>query len=183
MTYRGILEDADAFFHDVAAKQPANLQCNGCSLCCYGLFEISAADIPVLAEGLSQLHPARRNAVIRRAAEVVASSQHPNLREAAPPEKESFFDRTAAIACPNLSADGRCVVYEHRPLVCRTFGIPLREGDRYLGDVCDLNFTQASAEEKLTAAWDLNREDELGPDDEYTVPEAIVAIARLRRWL
>jgi hypothetical protein len=28
--------------------------------------------------------------------------------------------------CAMLEADGRCAVYEHRPLVCRTQGLPLR---------------------------------------------------------
>jgi Fe-S-cluster containining protein len=73
-------------------------------------------------------------------------------------------------------------MYEHRPLVCRTFGLPLRNGDKYLGDVCELNFTQATQEEKSAAAWDLQSEDELGVEDEYTIPEAIVLMARLRGW-
>jgi Fe-S-cluster containining protein len=75
------------------------------------------------------------------------------------------------------------MVYEHRPLVCRTFGLPLREAERYVGDVCDLNFKSATDENKLAAAWDLNWEDTLGKEDEYTIPEAIIAIARLRGWL
>lgn len=182
MSYREILDDAAAHFHDVAKKQPQHLQCNGCSLCCYGLFEIGAADIPVLADGLAQLHPSRRKAIVRRAVEVVEGG-HPNLRESSATEKDAFFHRTAATRCPNLSDEGRCLVYDHRPLVCRTFGVPIREGDRYLGDVCDLNFKEASDDEKFDAAWDLLREDELGPEDEYTIPEAIVAIARLRGWL
>jgi Fe-S-cluster containining protein len=73
-------------------------------------------------------------------------------------------------------------MYEHRPLVCRTFGLPLRDGDKYLGDVCDLNFNDATQDEKTAAAWDLQREDELGVEDEYTIPEAIVLIARMRGW-
>lgn len=183
VSYRQILDEADAHFHDVARKHPQHLQCNGCSLCCYGLFEIGSADIPVLAEGLSQLHPARRKKIVRRAVEIVAASEHPDLRDATVKEKDAFFHRTASTRCPNLTDDGRCMVYEHRPLVCRTFGVPLREADKYRGDVCDLNFTNATDDEKLTAAWDLLREDELGPEDEYTIPEAIVAIARMRGWL
>jgi Fe-S-cluster containining protein len=183
VSYRDILEHADRFFRDVATAQPEQLQCNGCSLCCYGLFEIGAADIPGLAEGLSSLHASRRSAIIRRAVAIVAESAHPNLRECTPHEKDAFFDRTASTRCPNLSDEGRCLVYEHRPLVCRTFGVPLREGARYVGDVCDLNFNTASDDQKLAAAWDLGNEDELGPDDQYTVPEAIVAIARMRGWL
>jgi hypothetical protein len=45
-----------------------------------------------------------------------------------------------------------------------------------------LNFTAASDDERKAAAWDLQWEDELGPEDQYTVPEAIVLIARMRGW-
>jgi len=184
VSYRGILDRADGFFRSVMRDQPQNLQCGrGCSFCCYGLFEIGAADIPVLAEGLEQLHPMRRKKIVQRAAEIIAESRHPDVRALTPQEKDEFFNRTASVACPNLNESGECMVYEHRPLVCRTFGLPLREGDRYLGDVCELNFNDATAEQMLAAAWDLNWEDELDPEDEYTIPEAIVFIARMRKWL
>jgi len=184
MSYKRILKHADDFFRSAVESQPQNLQCaRGCSLCCYGLFEIGAADIPVLSEGLEALHPMRRRKIVRRAAEIIAESRHPNLRESNPLEKHEFFSRTAPVACPNLNDSGECMVYEHRPLVCRTFGLPLREGDRYLGDVCDLNFNEASDEQRLAAAWDLKWEDELDPEEEYTIPEAIVFIARMRGWL
>lgn len=184
MSYRRILEHADEFFRSVIRSQPENLQCGrGCSLCCYGLFEIGSADIPVLADGLERLHPMRRRKIVRRAAEIVAQSRHPNIRESNPAEKDAFFSRTASVACPNLDDAGQCMVYEHRPLVCRTFGLPLRDGDRYLGDVCDLNFNEADDHQRMSAAWDLQWEDELGPEDEYTIPEAIVLIARMRGWM
>ena len=182
--YRGILGRADEHFAAVMRAQPQNLQCGaGCSLCCYGLFEIGSGDVPVIAEGLEQLHPSRRAKVIRKAREIVESSAHPNLRECSPEEKEAFFDRTQSTPCPNLDDKGLCMMYEHRPLVCRTFGLPLREGRKYLGDVCELNFTGARPQELMSAAWDLNWEDVLGPEDEFTIPEVIVMVARMRGWI
>jgi Fe-S-cluster containining protein len=184
MSYKRILDQADTFFRSVMESQPQNLQCGrGCSLCCYGLFEIGSADIPMLAEGLAQLHPMRRRKIARKAAEIVAQSNHPNLRESSPEAKEKFFDRTASTPCPNLNGSGECMIYEHRPLVCRTFGLPVRDGSRYLGDICELNFTQATSDEREAAAWDLQWEDALGPEDVFTIPEAIVLIARMRGWL
>src|SRR5688572_14697024 len=121
--------------------------------------------------------------IIRRALEIVESSAHPNLRECSAEEKEAFFERTQSTACPNLDEDGLCIVYEHRPLVCRTFGLPLREGRKYIGDVCELNFHGASRGEEMKAAWDLRWEDVLGPEDEFTIPEAIVMVSRLRGWI
>lgn len=184
MSYRDVLQRADRFFDEVMRTQPRNLQCGrGCSLCCYGLFEIGSGDVPIIAEGLAALHPARRKRIIRRAQEILAASEHPNLRECSPEEKEAFFDRTSNVACPNLNDSGECMIYDSRPLVCRTFGLPLRDSGRYIGDICELNFTEAGQEEKETAAWDLQWEDELGPEDEYTIPEAIVLAARLRGWV
>lgn len=181
--YKRILSEADEFFASVMRTQPQNLQCGrGCSLCCYGLFEIGSGDVPVLADGLAKLHPARRKKIVRKAREIVESSAHPDLRECSPIEKEAFFSRTAETPCPSLDDSGACMLYEHRPLVCRTFGLPLRDGATYLGDVCELNFTTASQSEKEAAAWDLQWEDELGPEDQYTIPEAIVLIARMRGW-
>lgn len=182
-TYISVLERADEFFRDVAASQPQSLQCGrGCSLCCYGIFEIGSGDVPLLAEGLEKLHHKRRTMVIRRAREIVASSAHPDLRDCTPAEKDAFFERTKATPCPNLNERGECLMYEHRPLVCRTFGLPLRDGDRHIGDICELNFREASQSQRETAAWDLQWEDVLGAEDEYTIPEAIVLIARMRGW-
>ncbi|HEX9163277.1 MAG TPA: YkgJ family cysteine cluster protein [Thermoanaerobaculia bacterium] len=183
-SYKRVLSRADQFFASVMAEQPENLQCGrGCSLCCYGLFEIGSGDVPMIADGLAGLHPMRRKRIIRRAVEIIAESRHPNLRECSPVEKELFFNRTASVPCPNLSDAGECMIYESRPLVCRTFGLPLREDERYIGDICELNFNEASDEEKTRAAWDLRWEDEIGPGDEYTVPEAILLAARLRGWV
>ena len=183
-TYTRILDRADDFFRSVTESQPQNLQCGrGCSLCCYGLFEIGSGDVPLIAEGLAKLHPSRRKMVIRRSLEIIAASKHPDLRNCAPSVKDAFFDRTATTPCPNLNERGECLMYENRPLVCRTFGLPLRNADEYIGDVCELNFTDALQADREAAAWDLQWEDALGAEDEYTIPEAIVLVARMRGWM
>jgi Fe-S-cluster containining protein len=182
-TYTRILDRADDFFRSVSESQPQNLQCGrGCSLCCYGLFEIGSGDVPLIADGLAKLHPSRRKMIIRRSQEIVDSSKHPDLRECSAEEKDAFFERTASTACPNLDERGECLMYENRPLVCRTFGLPLRNADEYIGDVCELNFTDAPQGEREAAAWDLQWEDVLGAEDVYTIPEAIVLVARMRGW-
>jgi Phytoene dehydrogenase and related proteins len=57
------------------------------------------------------------------------------------------------------------------------------EKRRYLGDVCELNFNDATQAQRMKAAWDLAWEDVLGPGDEFTIPEVIVMVARMRGWL
>ncbi len=179
-TYRQILDLADSHFGRVTASQPQNLSCRlGCTMCCEGLFEISAADVAVIADGLSRLDEETRAGIEKRARRVVEQTAHPNLREVSPEEKEDFFARTDKVVCPALGSGGACLIYESRPLVCRTFGLPIREGPRYIGDECELNFTASAPGEKQAAAWDLEWEDVLGPEDEFTVPEAIVLAARM----
>lgn len=179
-SYLDLLRRADQHFREVLADQPQNLQCRrGCTLCCYGSFEISAADVPMIAEGLAHLEPAQRLRILERAETMIREARHPNLREATEREKKEFFNRSASIPCPALDDSGACSIYEYRPLVCRTFGVPLRDGRNFSGEVCELNFTAASDQEKLRAAWDLQWEDELGPEDEYTVAEAVVLVSRL----
>ncbi|HSN67602.1 MAG TPA: YkgJ family cysteine cluster protein, partial [Thermoanaerobaculia bacterium] len=173
--YKEILTAADRFFSKVAGEQPAALACRvGCTLCCHGLFEISAADVSSIAQGVAALDPDARRALIARAEAVIEATDHPALRECTPAEKEAFFARADDVACPALDPGGACLIYEHRPLVCRTFGLPLRDGAKFIGEECELNFLDASRQEREAAAWDLQWEDELGPEDEFTIPEAIV---------
>jgi Fe-S-cluster containining protein len=182
-SYKAILNHADSHFAEVTAAQPGNLQCGrGCSLCCHGLFGIAEADLAMVAEGLEALDGRTRRAIIDRAEKIIEQYKHPDLRDCSPREKERFFKRTEAVACPNLSDFGECLIYESRPLICRTFGLPLRDGRRFIGDICDLNFRDASDAEKSSAAWDLQWEDVVGPEDEYTIPEAVVIAARTRGW-
>ncbi len=35
----------------------------------------------------------------------------------------------------------------------------------------------------MRAAWDLRWEDILGAEDEFTIPEVIVMVARMRKWI
>lgn len=47
-------------------------------------------------------------------------------------------------ACAFLDGTGACRIYEHRPYVCRTQGLPLRwiaEEDQEMRDICPLNET------------------------------------------
>lgn len=178
--YKEILTAADRFFSKVAEEQPSALACRlGCTLCCHGLFEISAADVSTIAQGLAALDGEQRQAIVARAEAIVETTDHPPLRECSPDEKEAFFARADDVPCPALGPSGACMIYEHRPLVCRTFGLPIRNGASFLGEECELNFTASSQRDRETAAWDLQWEDELGPEDEFTIPEAIVLVERV----
>ncbi len=114
----------DAFCARVADRYPGALACGpGCSDCCRRELTVTAVEGVGIAEVVAAAPPAVRAELARRA------------REGAP--------------CVALDPDGRCSVYEERPIVCRSHGVPIRftshaeGGKRALPviDACPKNFT------------------------------------------
>lgn len=79
------------------------------------------------------------------------------------------------VACP-LLLDDRCSIYESRPLICRTQGLPLlmeaEDGEQEI-DFCPLNFTEAGAVDDLD-------ENHLAPLDQLNLRLALVNLQHCR---
>ena len=130
--YRSFLEQVDRWFGAATARHPGVVPCRaGCSACCHGPFDITAADVLLLEEALARLDRATRAEVDQR-----LSATWSRIMELAPGWAVPFdvaelgearFDAVAqALAnepCPLLDAQGRCRVYDSRPLVCRLIGL------------------------------------------------------------
>lgn len=48
-------------------------------------------------------------------------------------EMDGVIGRFDALPCPALESDGRCGLYEFRPLVCRSMGLPSDNGLQVVG--------------------------------------------------
>jgi Fe-S-cluster containining protein len=114
------------------------IQCRaGCDSCCGQLFQITEIEAAVVSEGIRALEPGLRERVAARALEYLP-------RRAALFADGERWGSTAPegtrLPCPALES-GVCQIYEHRPLICRKFGMPLWNPDRP-GRVqaCELNF-------------------------------------------
>ena len=133
----------------------------GCSQCCIGVFPIAHEDAARLREGLialEQFDPGKSQRIRARVqqsltrldpwfpGDLITGILHED-HEAAILFEEFANDEP----CPVLDPDhGTCDLYEHRPILCRTFGPPMRTpGDN--GEVnlatCELCFTHATTEE------------------------------------
>lgn len=129
----------------------------GCSQCCIGVFPIAQEDAARLRTGLELLtgtDPARAFRIQERVAASLA-----RLDPWFPGDPATGIlheDREAAILfeefandepCPILDPDhGTCDLYEHRPILCRTFGPPMRTEEGNLA-TCELCYIHASTEE------------------------------------
>jgi Fe-S-cluster containining protein len=52
---------------------------------------------------------------------------------------DALADRLADAPCPCLDEDGACLIYQYRPLVCRTMGLSMQtRGDRIIENACPI---------------------------------------------
>jgi Fe-S-cluster containining protein len=117
------------------------IQCrSGCSDCCHQLFQITEIEAAVISREMAELPEDLRQRLRDRSRPYLAARRQ---LIAAQGEQEAWGQLPppgSRLACPALE-DGACTIYEHRPLICRKFGIPLWNPDRP-GRVyaCALNF-------------------------------------------
>ena len=107
----------DAFYSAVEARALGQLRCRpGCAACCQQDLTVVPLEALAVLEGLEGLDASARRGLGERAA-------------------------TAGPPCVFL-VDGRCAVYAHRPLVCRSHGLPIleRDEDGERVSCCELNF-------------------------------------------
>ncbi|MCA1959847.1 MAG: YkgJ family cysteine cluster protein [Desulfomonile sp.] len=136
--YLELVARVDSLFQDVARAHPDAVACGpGCDECCSVYFELSLIEAFVVSGMFrSETSGATRDRALQRAAEVepVFCGLRERLgREAGKAGVENADLHEAAsrikIRCP-LNEDKGCVLYEHRPITCRLYGVPQKIGER-----------------------------------------------------
>jgi Fe-S-cluster containining protein len=97
-----------------------------------GLFPVTILDRQVIRRGLQALpHDERRvieeeaaRQIRRLSAATARLAQHPFIDDWSDRDVDTLVQQFCLLPCPALKADGSCGVYAHRPLVCRSMGIP-----------------------------------------------------------
>ena len=100
-----------------------------------GPFPITLLDVQILQQGLADLPRDHRERITQRAAEQAAAMEtaFPQLTRTilldswSDQEIDRLVKEFHDCPCPALEADGRCGLYDHRPLVCRSMGIPTED--------------------------------------------------------
>jgi hypothetical protein len=106
----------DEFFARVTSRHGTDMQCDtGCSDCCHVRLTVTRVEA----------------AAIRSL--VATWSNH---------ERQRLADVAAADHCAALDGAGRCKIYDARPVVCRSHGVPirLRQGGLPVVQACHRNF-------------------------------------------
>jgi uncharacterized protein len=109
--YHALVHKVSAFCDTQSERYRADMACGpGCSSCCHAWLSVCAVEDAQLTAAVAALPQAEREEIAERGQHEL---EREHLGEAGP-------------RCALLDADGRCAVYEHRPLVCRTQGLALR---------------------------------------------------------
>jgi Fe-S-cluster containining protein len=117
-----------------AAAQKNRVSClRGCHECCSsGFFDITLLDALHLRESLKKVPAPVRQKIMDRANEQLDilekkgafSRKDPLLRSLK--AIDAVSRRSASMRCPALEDSGACLIYEHRPHICRIFGPTVR---------------------------------------------------------
>jgi Fe-S-cluster containining protein len=196
-----LVQIANAALADSARRSGKWLACRpGCSQCCVGVFAINQLDALRLKRGLAAMDvedPEKAGRIRARAQKTVAELE-PDFpgdpvtgiisEDDSEEAKQKWNDFANDVPCPALHPEnGTCEIYSHRPMLCRTFGPPVRS-DENTDDltVCDLCFDSATDDE--VAACEMvpdpeNQEDVLLGELEKATGakgETIIAFALVR---
>ncbi|GGA58661.1 hypothetical protein GCM10011507_07550 [Edaphobacter acidisoli] len=156
-----LIQIVDSAVADAYQRSGPHLVCRpGCTQCCHGVFPISQEDAHRLREGLAALEQSdspKFHRIQQRTADSLAriTPLFPGdtLTGILAEDYESsplFTDEDSigdTEPCPALDpTTGTCDLYAHRPIICRTFGPPMRTAEDNLA-TCELCYTNATTEE------------------------------------
>ena len=156
-----LVQIVDAALLSATERSSQHLVCRpGCTQCCHGVFPISQQDAARLRDGLealTQSDPAKARRIQLRTSESLARLTPLFPGDDATGILNQDYEDALLFAdedsigdtepCPALDPDtGTCDLYEHRPIVCRTFGPPMRTAEGDLA-TCELCYVHASTQE------------------------------------
>lgn len=150
--YRLLLGKIDQWFSRCQADYPEEIACGkGCSGCCRGLFDITILDAALLKSGFERLPEDLAEMIKNKAVKRLLIIQsiwpefsHPfTLNHRQEHEIEVLLASDNDTPCVLLDENGRCLLYDYRPMTCRLHGLPHVDvsGEVMESDYCTMNFT------------------------------------------
>lgn len=119
----------------------AKIHCGkGCCDCCSQMFRITEIEAAYISAGIKGLSERRRAELRARALEYLERRKEMLACNQLSDDWDTPQPPGLRLPCPALE-NGACSIYEHRPMICRKYGIPLfnpRKPERVFA--CELNF-------------------------------------------
>jgi Fe-S-cluster containining protein len=129
-SYELLVDKADEAFEKTkdlhGSRMACELHCSDCCHAVFGLFLIEAAN---LKHHFEELDREKKKEVLLRCNETERGLKRLEKkleRYGEDPETQTSILARERIRCPLLDENNECVLYAHRPITCRVYGIPTR---------------------------------------------------------
>lgn len=126
--YESLVAKADSAYQEMQNKYGSCIKCDiQCDDCCNSVFGLFLIESAYLNHHFNKLDRRNRREVAARGEK--ADKDLLELEKKLQVHKDNPDMQARAMAserirCPLLSDEGKCVVYSHRPITCRVYGIP-----------------------------------------------------------
>jgi Fe-S-cluster containining protein len=148
-SYELLVDKAEAAFQEMQKEHGSSMKCEPhCSDCCHAVFGLFLIEARYLKEHFDRLADEERRAALLRCEEAEKSLERlQNMLQAheGDPQMQAYVMSRERIRCPLLNEQQGCILYPHRPITCRVYGIPtkiqgkarvcwkaeFKEGERY----------------------------------------------------
>lgn len=137
--YEQIAKEADAVFEHIRSRYPEEVICKEqCASCCHALFDLSLVEALYLnakfnekfSSGLERFKLLDMADEADRKAAQIKRKAFKDSKEGKDSNEILSWISGIQVRCPLLGEDDRCVLYEHRPVTCRLYGVPTAIGGR-----------------------------------------------------
>jgi Fe-S-cluster containining protein len=136
--YEQLVSQMDKVFHQIKEQYPTCVTCYlGCSDCCYALFDLTLIEAMYIHDKFLTLADKTQQKQIFENAVKVDRQIHVIKRKAykasqnGRDQNDIMVDiAREKIRCPLLTDGNQCVLYEHRPITCRIYGLPTAIGEK-----------------------------------------------------
>ena len=130
--YEALVQIVDGVFDRVKKEYPKEVFCREkCSDCCYAIFDLTLIEALYLNDKFLQTFSGKpKNDLVEIAGKTdrvlvkMKRNAYKEVKKGADELEIVAKMSQERIRCPLLGEDNLCVMYEHRPITCRIYGIP-----------------------------------------------------------
>ena len=129
-SYELLQDKADEAFRKMEKEHGTCIQCeHHCTDCCHAVFGLFLIEAAYLKQQFDQLDSeGKKEALLRcnesdRALKRLEKKLQVHEND---PQMQAYTMARERVGCPLLSGKKDCVLYSHRPITCRVYGMPTR---------------------------------------------------------
>ena len=129
-SYEFLVDRADKAFKEMEKEHGACIKCERhCSDCCHAVFGLFAIEAAYLKQHFDLLDSKECREALQRCNDVDRDLKRLEIKlqtHEDDPQMQASLIAKERIRCPLLDDNLECILYPHRPITCRVYGIPAK---------------------------------------------------------